>query len=233
MKNKPSRFCLLILGFAALAVLLGWLIVNRNPDRSVLWVGNSQEYQAVCLQIYRQALEQLKQDVFGLSKPWAVVMDIDDTCLSTVDYQRAGRLQRLPILGSSWEDWCRQERGVVVPGALEFSEKVRELGGLVVLLTDRREELRAITEDNLRREGIIYDVLLMRNKDSAKPQWREFITGDGGIPGLGPVEVAMVIGDKIGDFYAGGNDRGHYDDWGAKFIIIPNPMKPTSEDELE
>ncbi len=73
----------------------------------------------------------------------------------------------------------------------------------------------------------------MRNNDSAKPHWREFITGEGGVPGLGPVEVAMVIGDKVGDFYAGGKDRGHYDDWGAKFIIIPNPMKPASEDELE
>ncbi len=231
MKNKTIRLFGVVLGLLLLLITAERFIVRRHLSPNTLWVGYSEEYRFACLQIYRLAFDQLKKNIPEDLCPWAVVMDIDDTCLSTVDYRRTKELRRLPFLQPTWQAWCQQEKGIVVAGAAEFTEKVKDLGGIVILLTKRKEELRQVTEENLRREGLIYDALLMENEDNTKTEWMQAIKQGGAIPGQGPLEVVMLVGDKLSDFYADGRDYEHYNDWGTKYIIIPNPMNHTAENE--
>ncbi|MDP8236754.1 MAG: HAD family acid phosphatase [Candidatus Erginobacter occultus] len=233
MRRTRFKLFLLILGVVLGAVGIDWFILHRKLGPDMVWVSHSREYRLVCLQIYRQAAEKLEKISAHISHPWGIVMDLDDTCLSTIDYQRDRQLRCLPWFRPDWEKWCLRKRGVVIPGAVEFTEKVRELGGRVILLSDRREELREATEDNLRREGIVYDALLMKSGSFSNARWRELFETGPGIPGIGTVEVAMVIGDRISDFCDRGGDREHYGDWGGEFVIIPNPVAPTNERELE
>lgn len=224
MTVSAKKLIAIILGILLIFLTADWFFIHRRLGPDTRWVGNSEEYQFTCLQIYRLAFNQLKKNVSEVNQPWAIVMDVDDTCLSTVDYQKTKQLRWLPFLRPVWATWCKEKKGIVVPGAAEFTEKIKGLGGLIILLTDRREELRKVTEENLEREGIVYDALLMQAENSTKAEWMDLIKQGKAVPGRGPLEVVMVLGDKKRDFYSDDRDHKHSSDWGSKYIIIPNPM---------
>jgi len=213
-----------MLAVLLIALLADWLIDRRRITPELRWVESSEEYRFACLQTYRSAYEKIKKFAAAKPLPWTVIMDVDDTCLSTLDYRRAKRMRKLPIFHVSWSGWCKKEKATAVPGAASFTRQVKKLGGKVILITNRREELRDSTERNLRKAGILYDALFMNSEQSSKESWLKKIREGKAIPGEGPLKPAAIIGDREEDFYQDDLDRKYLREWGKNFFILPNPM---------
>jgi 5'-nucleotidase (lipoprotein e(P4) family) len=221
--NLKKVFFGLLFG-VALTMFLHWLCAQFQVRRDILWTGRSDEYRCTCLGIYNAALEQLRKNVFGLDRPWAVAMDVDDTCLSSAEYRKYKKLWRTLFYRPRWSNWCRKGEDRAVPGAAEFTRKVRDLGGKIVLITNRPEELREPTERNLKKEGIEYDALLMGGPGRSKEIWREKIESGKAVPEFQALKIVMLIGDSRTDFPSDFSDRKCDGEWGRKYFVIPNPM---------
>ena len=71
------------------------MILNDKLPNDVRWVRESNEYQALCNQVYGQAIYKIKKKMtynkFSLNqsniKNYAVIMDLDETVLDNSDYQ--------------------------------------------------------------------------------------------------------------------------------------------------
>jgi len=203
----------------------------QQPDDN-LWVATSAEYAAATWEIYRFAGERIAELSKGRTPgSWAVVLDVDETVLSNVQFEielaNAGREYDEPL----WRQWENRGEATAIPGVARFCARVRELGGKVVLVTNREEDQRAATEANLRRESVPYDVLIPRangGSNDKSSRWRAIQEGTA-VPGLGPLEELMFVGDNIKDFPGGDQAwRKQGDDalrpFGDRFIVIPNPM---------
>lgn len=207
---------------------------------SLRWVHGA-EYRAVAVQTYRAAARELERLVEVLEPgAWAVVLDVDDTVLSNAPFERElaeADGGRMTFDRAAWNAWVARRAAKPIPGALGFIERVRELGGVVALVTNRAHELCPATEDNLRKQAVPYDVILCRppgsdgDKDPRFESLREG-TAAGGVP---PLEVVMFVGDNIGDFP--GLDQSlrraaedAYADFGTLYFVIPNPMYGSWED---
>jgi len=209
-------------GLGLFAAVMLWIGGSMAPVPDLAWVRFSGEYPRLCRQIYRAAAERLPEAVRDRAGPWAVVMDIDETCLSTAEY-RARKRHSLPLWPvPSFSNWCARGGATAVPGAAEFTRTVRSLGGKVILISDRAESLRVPTEGNLKREGIEYDGLLLKSGGETKSERRRKAEEGSALPGLGPLTIVMIVGDRMEDFPSGpGEESG---EWGSRWILLPNPM---------
>ena len=53
----------------------------------IRWVTNSNEYKILCEQIYKNAWDNLSQELKNASDQSAIIMDLDETVLDNSDYQ--------------------------------------------------------------------------------------------------------------------------------------------------
>lgn len=197
---------------------------RRAPtSRAVLWVRGSGEYAGLVREAYRAAAARLKA-----MKPkgtWFVVMDADETILDNARYQAEREACGLAYTPETWCDWSRAEAAGLLPGAEAFMRKVHEMGGLIVIVTNRCEGERAWTESRLMGKdgGALYDLMLMRGpmpasiddppqpvcdgttdktrrfRDAAE-RLRDALPFLGRAAGKGTPRPVMWIGDQIGDF---------------------------------
>lgn len=208
----------------------------------VLWVRSSEEYKLCVKQAYKQAEESLKE----LAKDqepgtWCVVMDIDDTIFSTVDYTVHLEAAGQPYSDETWEKWSVETMGTVLPGAVEFSKLVKDLGGLLVIITNTKLPIKEATLEKLDYWGYNYDICLfregpysddrtkvLRNKDILKGTIQYYEEYEN-VP---PLKVIMKVGDSSHDLY----DPSVYtyndviDKIGKSLIVIPNPLYGSWED---
>ena len=80
----------------------------------------------------------------------AVVFDIDDTALSTYEYQKA---MGFGHYGLAWHQWLEMKRGKAIKPVLDFYNQAKARGLTVFFVSGRREKFRAVTEENLRTVG--------------------------------------------------------------------------------
>lgn len=197
---------------------------------ALLWVRSSAEYEAVSRQIYRQAAARLESLVASKAPgTWVVSLDGDDTVLDNTLYARE-RWQASGTFYSeaSWAAWVERREAPAMPGVADFLQRVRGLGGRIALVTNRRAAQCAATEDNLKRLALPYDVILCRTETSEKEdRWNALAAGTA-VPGLPALEIVMWVGDNIMDFPDLTQDvRGAehaLDDFGGRFIVLPNPI---------
>jgi predicted secreted acid phosphatase len=127
-----------------------------------------------------------------------------------------------------------------VPGAIGFLERVRALGGLVAVVTNRGESQCEDTRENLRSQSIPFDVLLCRPdgvNGEKEPRWEALEAGTA-ISGLPPVEILVWVGDNIGDFpdldqSARDADEAAFAPFGERYFILPNPVYGSWENNPE
>lgn len=202
---------------------------NSDLKRAVHWMRNSAEFQAIVLQTYSLAGQELRKSVEG-KKPgtWAVALDADETLISNMDYEK-----ELVQLGKEstdelWMVWVARRAAPPLPGALEFLDLVRELGGRVTLVTNRRDRDCPDTRANLEAFDIPFDVLLCRTDDREKePRWEKIERGTAS-PDVPPVKIVMWLGDNINDFPEMSQESRFsspeaFGDYGSRFFIFPNP----------
>lgn len=228
--KKSSLFIVVLLSL--LFVLPSVVPAREKLSNDVVWVKRSTTYKCCVQQAYLNAMDRLRT----LSKDkeagtWCVVLDADETIISNVAFQMSG----ISFSSKSWTKWCEKAAATALPGSEEFCGLVQELGGKVIIVTNRKGHLQAATEKNLKDLGFPYDVVLTRDgayaKDKTKVMRREAIrkgtvkTLPAGMK-LPPLEIIMLAGDQTHDLYDSHklNFEDVKDRFANDFIIIPNPM---------
>lgn len=228
--KKISLFGVVLLSL--LFVLPSVVPAREKLSNDIVWVKRAESYKCCVQQAYLNGMDRLRQRAKD-KKPgsWCVVLDADETIISNVAMQMTG----LPYSAKRWDEWTHKSAATLLPGAKEFCGLAQKLGGKVIIVTNRKGHLQAVTEKNLKELFFPYDVLLTRSgpyaKDRTKVMRREAIrkgtvkTLPAGMK-LPPLEIVMLAGDQTHDLYDSHklNFEDVKDRFGKDFIIIPNPM---------
>jgi len=190
------------------------------------WFQRAAERRALDLQAYALATATLEAKT--PTGAWGVIMDIDETTLDNGPYQRARADLGVGFSLSSWTAWVDQRAAAAIPGAVAFTARVKELGGHVVLVSNRKAATECPqTDDNLKAVGVTFDAMLCQDGPSDKnPRFAAVAAGTAGLP---PLDVVMFVGDNIQDFPMLTQDIRKQPDaafaaFGDRFVIVPNPM---------
>lgn len=193
------------------------------------WYRASAEVHAVFVQTYRNATAAVQPLAAAQAgRPWGVIMDADETILDNSMYQqsRGGR----GYTPGTWEEWVRAEKATPLPGAADFINRVRALGGKVSIVTNREENVCPETMANLRAVGLNVDQVLCKpvNSGDKNPRFVAVQSGTGPST-LPPMKVLMWVGDNIQDFPGLSQDVRHggaagFAEFGKTWIVLPNPL---------
>lgn len=202
----------------------------REVPLDVRWVRRSAEHDAAFAQTYRAAGRHLRAVVDTLAAAdWAVVLDADETLLDNSLYQRERAERGLGFTPDSWDAWVRREQATALPGAAGFVGLVAELGGRVVVVTNRDDAVCDPTRRNLASVGLDVDAVLCQVGGEGDKNARFADVARGRVPGLPPLTTVMWVGDNIQDFPGLGQDvrlggEGALAEFGGRFWVLPNPM---------
>lgn len=264
-----------ILSLALLALLLAACASTVSPDKTespvntaasdmgVSWVKNAAEYRAITRQVYAAATLALPKFIEdsawsalphqsdAADLPPAVILDVDETVVTNVDFQLA---MVPPFSNEKHEHWIATTRATPIEGVKDFVAAAREAGVTVFFVTNRpcvpEEEgeegsddpcpQRQTTIDDIAEAGIQTDADHVFLSDERG--WnREKITRRKHI--ADNYRVIMLFGDDLGDFVSCVRSTtyspctnvatiqsrltsidlfDHY--WGNGWYILPNPM---------
>jgi 5'-nucleotidase (lipoprotein e(P4) family) len=198
---------------------------------SIHWTRTAAEHRAAFLQTYRWAEQRVRELAAGKAGgSWAVILDADETVIDNSTYQRERAVARLGYSEESWTEWVRRRQATALPGASQFIEAVRGLGGRVVIVTNRTQAQCDDTRVNFTAIGIIVDMMLCRPPESSDKNPRFAAVQNGtAVAGVPAVEVLMWVGDNIQDFpgltqQITQQGETQFASFGSRFIILPNPM---------
>lgn len=244
----------------------GWQAMNPQEPllQANLYMQNSAEYRAACIQAYAAADVSLRirvratKDVLErarfahdspeykrLTRPMAVVMDLDETVLDNSAFQ--SYLDRTSK-NYSEEDWQRYEQTPQdvrrVPGAAKFIKLAESLGVRPVFISNRWEKNRSHTIEAIKVNGISIDgidhrLILRDEGESSDKTGRRALAEK-------LYNVLLYVGDNLRDFSdefaAPKTDANDYTallkavdgrkvavdknwaKWGGQWIILPNPV---------
>ena len=197
----------------------------------IRWVVSAAEFGAASVQSYALATARLEALAASgaLTGDWGVSLDVDETVLSNAAYQRERAELGVGYTSASWTRWVAERAAPALPGAKAFVERVRELGGRVALVTNRKAHECEDTEANLHDEAVPYDVILCRTDTSDKNPRFESLEDGTAAAGLPPLSMLLFVGDNIQDFPGLSQDvrfmgEPGLADFGDRFVVIPNPM---------
>lgn len=198
--------------------------------RDIHWFRSSAEYRGIALEIYRTAGDRLPELSRGIARgSWAVILDADETVLDNSKHERDLADRNEVYTETGWTAWVRERAAGAVPGAVEFTKRVHDLGGRVAIVTNRADSLCAPTRDNLKTIGVAADVVLCKTDVSTDKNPRFVRVQNGSAAaGLPALTVVAWVGDNIQDFpnltQAVRTLSGGYADFGVKYFLLPNPM---------
>jgi 5'-nucleotidase (lipoprotein e(P4) family) len=235
MKSSTRlTFCVLLAACATSGPQPSRTVPSGSTDsselvRAVHWMKNSAEYRAAFLQTYALAGEQLRRQVEDRdSGSWAVSIDADETLISNLEYERELVQAQRESTDELWADWVARRAAPPLPGAVAFLERVRELGGRIAVVTNRKQRDCPDTRANLEAFGLPFDLILCRTEDPEKESRWERIEKGTASPDLPPLEIVMWLGDNIRDFPDMNQDSRFsapeaFSDYGTRFFVFPNP----------
>lgn len=186
-------------------------------DTSILWVRDAAEFDALTLQAYRAASDDLPlligdkswtampgQQNYGQLPP-AIIIDIDETLVSNVAFQAA---LEPPFENSKLDDWNSANIATAIAGAAEFVRLAREHGVELFFVTNRPCETKARVPDSCPQEAVTVQDLIEAGIPAdaehvmlanERPDWdrekvirRNLIAKD--------YRIIMIIGDDLSDF---------------------------------
>lgn len=231
-----------LLSYMALFIFLCGCQSTPSPTSKypldLMWVRQSVEFEAICIQTYRAAWKSVKSRAASEQQDWAVVLDVDETTLDNSGYQEIlfEQNREFPYY---WDDWVRKEVCPAIPGVKAFLDSVHSSGKFahVVYITNRHAILEEATRNNLQKAGLWQEgdlLLCQENKQDTKEIRRnEVIRGTGHCEGMGKRILLASIGDQLVDMEVyppnvlPGDYKNYYrdsDKWGSQYFILPNPM---------
>ena len=232
---------------------------KNPPGQGILWVYSAAEYDALTLQAFQNATRNLDDLIDDKSwtalpgqqnmaeLPTAVILDVDETAVSNIDFQ-------LQLEGGfsheAFDYWHQNNAAGRMLGAPEFIQTARDKGVTVFFITNRPCQTRdfapgpcpqeAIALKDLADGGIESDadhlMLVGEQLDwTREKRFRQELVAR-------THRVIMLIGDDLGDFIpcvratpvapcpaASAEDRSrmtlqYQQYWGVGWHILPNPM---------
>ena len=194
-------------------------IEEASIDDGIRWVRTAAEFEALALQTYRAAAEDLDKFVEDTSwsalptqknahhLPPAIITDVDETAVSNVEFQAT--FER-PFANYKLDDWNAANRATPIPGAVEFMRQARAAGVEIFFVTNRPCETKGDNDDPCPQKGVTVqdlneagftadsDHVMLSNE---RPQWdREKEVRRAHIAQTH--RVIMLFGDDLGDFIA-------------------------------
>jgi len=196
---------------------------------TAVWMQRSAEYKALCEQAYNLAALRLNESLQKpYEKPLAVITDIDETALDNSAYAIHRALQGKDFDNISWSEWVNKADADTISGALTFFKNAAAKGVTVFYVTNRNEKEREATIRNLLKFGFPNadgEHLLTMAATSSKEARRTDIAQK--------FNIALLIGDNLGDFSVlfdkkpdaerTANVLNNRDEFGKRFIVLPNP----------
>ena len=174
---------------------------------------------------------QVAQGGFEDKKP-AIILDVDETVLDNSAFNARNVARGIDYSSEAWNAWCNEEKADVIPGSLEFVLAAQGLGVEVFFITNRRDEVKPATINNLKRLGFPADedhVLTQNskdNRDGRKKTRRAMVAKDH--------RIVLLIGDNMSDMCLDLDVRDNKqrnaiarkktDLLGSRWIMIPNPV---------
>ncbi len=204
--------------------------LNEQLVMGTLWYQRSAEMRALSYQAFNMARLVFDLDLQKgpSSKTRAVAVDIDETVLDNSPYE-AGLVGMDYGYPKGWDQWIYAARAEALPGAVEFLRYVREKGGDVYYISNRKDKFHDATVRNLKKLGfpqVDEDHLLLRTSTSDKAPRRNRVTSNH--------NIIILMGDNLNDFdniFRGKAMNVRMaavelmkEHFGSKFIVLPNPM---------
>lgn len=204
--------------------------VASATARDVQWARVSAEHTAIFIETYRAAGDRLESLAAGRTPgSWGVILDADETVLDNSDYE----LARVPFGGSFdanvWDAWVAEGRAPALPGSVAFTGRVHQLGGKVVIVSNRSDKGCPATRANLDRVAIKADLVVCKtDKDDKNPRFDAVQNGTAA-PGFPAIAVLEWVGDNIQDFphlsqAIRDEPESAFAKFGDTFFALPNPM---------
>ncbi|MBK26277.1 MAG: 5'-nucleotidase, lipoprotein e(P4) family [Halobacteriovorax sp.] len=197
---------------------------------ATLWVQNAAEYRALSYQAFNLAKLRLNADIqyATRTKKRAVVVDVDETVLDNSPFQAKLIIEGDTYNSENWKEWTNQANARALPGAKEFLNWANKKGVEVFYVTNRKITLFDATYKNLKEAGfpIKKENLLMKTTKKTKEPRRKQI--------LAKHHIVLLMGDTLGDFAEIFDGKPldaratlvdtQKNQWGKKFIVLPNPL---------
>lgn len=203
---------------------------KKYMQLAVAWYQTSGEFRALCYQAFNAARLHLDAELAKNtgSVKHAIVVDIDETMLDNSPYEASNVLKNFGY-PEKWTDWTFSARARAIPGAVDFMKYAVSKGVDVYYVSNRKEEERKATIQNLSDLGFPQaedSHMLLRTTSSNKEERRKKVMEDH--------KIIMLIGDNLNDFNANYEKKNIEDkfkqveleksDFGIKYIVLPNPM---------
>ncbi len=214
--------------------------INENANDRLLtavsWYQHSAEMTALYYQGFNFAKLRLDEAILAnkKGKPLAVVVDIDETMLNNGPFETT--LINATDNLSGWYKWTDKASAKALPGALEFAKYAESKNVKIFYITNRDDNERASTLKNLVNTGFPFaveehlltksDLSYSSGNTSSKAGRRAKVAENH--------QIVLLIGDNLNDFSENFEDRSkndgkdsvvkYSDQFGEKFIMLPNPM---------
>lgn len=209
---------------------------NDKLLMAVAWYQHSAEMEALYHQGFNIARQRLDEAVATgqQAKPLAVVVDIDETMLNNSPFETT--VINKADFQKGWYNWTSKAVARPLPGALEFAGYAQSKNINIFYITNRDDNERAVTLQNLQNAGFPYatdDHLLTRSNlsystgNTSSKAGRRAIVAE-------KYKIILLIGDNLNDFSEIFEDRSTNNGksaveansqlFGQQFIVLPNPM---------
>lgn len=210
--------------FAGAGILVAWLVLAgcghlmAPPDlpavkADVARYMESPAYERDVRRALRPVRQALRRLDAASATGTAMVLDIDETALSTYEYQKGLGFGHY---GPAWHEWQRQRRAVALEPVLEVYREARARGVAVFFVTGRRERSRADTEANLRQAGYEdWSGLWLKPDDHREPSVAPYKASCRAQIEAQGYRILFNIGDQDSDL-AGGHAE--------HTVRLPNPI---------
>jgi 5'-nucleotidase (lipoprotein e(P4) family) len=210
-----------------------------DTDLGLKWYRRAAERRALAAQAYRIATEKVvAKKAAGLTGAWGVVLDIDETTLNNSLYQQERMDLGLGYSPASWTEWVNRKSATPLDGVLDFTKKVKSLGGKVVFVSNRTVAECDPTAANLDTAGIPHDAMLCKTDGSDKNARFAAVTSGTAPSTLPSMKTILYVGDNIQDFPMLTQDvrkqaASAFSKFGDEFILLPNSMYGSWEKNLD
>jgi len=203
---------------------------NEKLVFATLFVQQAAEFKALNHQAYnigKLRLDQILSTNKSVKK-LAVVVDIDETVLDNSPFEAKSILEKssYPMY---WAEWCNLAQAESIAGAQEFLSYAAKKGVETFYISNRKVEFYDATIANLISNGFPYADsihVLLRTTQSDKEPRRSLVKEN--------YDIVLLFGDNLGDFssiFDGKSTADRYalveenkDEFGSKFIVLPNPI---------
>jgi 5'-nucleotidase, lipoprotein e(P4) family len=231
--------------FFAILIASGLFACQQNPENkkdsqnpnehlvmATLWYQRASECRALYYQAFNAAKLSLDKQLAipsDKSKPKAVVVDIDETVLDNSPFETNSIRTGKSYSSAAWKEWTDMAKAQATPGALKFLKYAESKGVETFYISNRDTTATKKTLQNLKELGFPFADeahILLKTNTSVKTVRRNKVSETH--------DILILAGDNIGDFdelledrsenYGFGKVDSMKDLFGAKFIVLPNPM---------